>query len=255
MVYQRSIPFLVPFSVWLLCQLFLWRSDFVLITVFLGVLLITFGTKYTLSVNRIDWPLFLITPLLLFLSLLSYAAIVINRSFIQIIFLTILFLLFFFFRSLYYHSLNIERRSGSLYPSHLEETVFVAGNLSVFTGAAFLFSLPVFLNLSAFSLLAMLSIVIILAYLQHAMGFGWSWSAVYRIFLINTLITIEFAIIIYLLPLNFDILAVFLMVLYFLGITVVNLFAQNNFNRHSFRAPLTLGVIVITVLLFSSRWL
>jgi len=255
MAYQRSIPILVPLSVWLLCQLVLWRSDFLFLAISWGTLIITLGVKYIFSVNKSDWPLFLTAPLLFFFSFLAYATIIINRPLIHFIFLTILLFLFFFFRNLYYYSLKVEPNRAGTYTNQLKETIFIGGNLSVFAGSAFLFGLPAFLNLSIIYLLLMMGVMIVLSYIQTIIGFGLAWSKIGRLFLINALLTVELAAVLYLLPLNFNIIALFLGVFYFLGITIIYLFAHDNFNRHSFKGPLTLGVVVIVILLFSSRWL
>lgn len=255
MPYQRSIPILVPLSIWFLCQLLLWRSNLLFLVVSCGALIITLGVKYIISVNKLDWPLFLTAPLLFFFSFLAYATIIINRSLIHFVFLIILLFLFFFFRNLYYYSLNIKRNQEGVYANQLEETIFIGGNLSVFASAAFLFSLPVFLNLSIIYLLLILALVIVLLYIQNIIVFKWPWSKIGRLFLVNALLTIELAVVIYLLPLNFNIIALFLVVFYYLGVTIIHLFANDNFNRHSFKGPIILSVAVIIILLFSSRWL
>ncbi|MFA5184215.1 MAG: hypothetical protein WC456_01680 [Patescibacteria group bacterium] len=254
MRYQRLIPVIAPLLVWLLSQALLWEPRFFYSSLALGVLVIALSVRYLALKNKIFWLPFILPPALLFLSFISYIAIIVGNFWIQSIGVLLVYLLFLYFRNLYYYfASGAEQPEWSL---RLDNLLMSSGFLSAFTAAAFLFNLSTFTNWPIYFLLPSLAVLSGLLFWQfrlvpHPDNVPRSiWLP-----LLSVLALTELAAAFALLPLNFNILALFFAIAYYLGLILIRLSEGSNLRRRTIKLPLILSAIVILLLLLTSRWL
>jgi len=253
MIHKRFIPLLSPLAAWLLCEAFVFNVSFFYASLSLSSLIIIFSVRYIMHEKNSAWFLFSISPVLFFLSFAGYAAVTISHFWIQACFLLIIWFLFLYFRNLYYYS---------NYPEHEEEwsekliNLMIAGGFLIsFSSAALVFVLPAFLGWPLWYMLPALIIISALLFFQFRGLHNHKLKPKTSLVLINILILAEFAWIFSLLPLNFNILALFLAIAYYLGLTIIRLDASSNLNRHAVKIPLLMSLAAIALLLLTSRWL
>lgn len=252
MKYRRLIPIIVPVLIFLLCEVFLRVPAFFYSALALGVLLIVLAVKYIGQNSKLNWLLFTILPILFFLSFASYASVIIGLLWIQLVFLLILGFLFAFLRDLYYFA-NYKQEEQWI--SKLDNLSIAGSFLIVFASGAVLFVLPAFLSLPLWAILLILALIMALL-LVHFKSFkpGSAWPAV-GVISLNVLVLTELAAIFSFLPLNFNILALFLALAYYLALTMIRLNLRGGLNIRSIKLPLIAGLILFIFLLLTARWL
>jgi len=250
MKYKRFLPLITPVLIWLLSQTFLITPRFFYSTLALGTLLIIVSVK--LIADRLaakNWLSWTVAPLLFFLGATTYTAIIVSHFWIQIIFLLIVWFLFSYLRDLYQLADGAEARRAKL------DNLLVGGSfLALAALAGVLFGLPAFLNwplaitLLAFALIGWLSF-------SQFFPVNESLAKQRGLVIMSVIILTELAGVFSLLPLNFNILALFLAISYYLLLTIMRLNGQGAVNRRSLIVPLLLSVMAIGLLLLSARWL
>lgn len=258
MKYKRFIPLITPLLIWFLSQAFLLKPGFFYSALAFGTLIIIFSVKLIASrEGNKNWPPFIIAPLLFFLSFSTYITIIVSHFWIQVIFLLIVWFLFTYLKHLYYYW----TRSSPEYESKLEQGVkldnllITGGFLTAFATAGVLFGLSAFLNWPLGLMLPVFVLIIWLLFIQFLPLKKISWRQTGGLLTINVLILTEFAWVFSLLPLNFNILALFLAIAYYLTLIVVRLNWSGGLNRRALKFPLILSAIVIILLLLTARWL
>ncbi|MFA7087835.1 MAG: hypothetical protein WC146_00620 [Patescibacteria group bacterium] len=252
MKYKRFIPLLIPFLVWFLNQAFLSNPEFFYSSLGLGVLIIILGIKlFANSHSAKDWIPFIVAPILFFLSFSGYATIIVGDSWIQAIFVLIACFLFFYFRTLYYYFIS----DNTDWTERLDNLLSMSGFLSIFAAAGLLFGLPAFLNWSP--------IVTIIIFIPFIWLLFVQFLPIKKIKLVSTspilisvaLILAEFAWVFSFWPLNFNILALFLAITYYLLLTITRLYWDGRLNRRSLRLPFALSIGIFIILILTARWL
>jgi ABC-type multidrug transport system fused ATPase/permease subunit len=253
MKYQRVIPVLTPLLIFLLSQSFLWQPKLFFISLTLGGLLIILGVKYIIGRGPLFWPSFIIAPLLFFGSWSVYAAVIVGNFWIQMIFLMILWFLFSYLRTLYYY---IVPGPGQTAEGEKFDNLLISGGfLTAFAAAAVLLDLPAFLNWPLYIMLPIWAVVIWLLLIQFKpFKVGQFWPAG-ALTILSTLVLTELAWVISLLPLNFNISALFLAIAYYLCLMIIRLQARGNLNRRALQLPLILSALAILLIFLTARWL
>jgi hypothetical protein len=249
MKYKRFLPLLTPVLIWLLSQAFLIIPQFFYSALALGTLLIVISVKLLVGRSAAkNWLLWAVAPLLFFLSLTTYTAIITNHFWMQFIFLLIVWFLFSYLRNLFYQAADGVSRFKS------DDLLMVGGFLAIAAAAAVLFDLPAFLNWPLPIMLLIFALISWLSFIQFYPMNG-SLPSHYGLMIANVLILTELAGVLALLPLNFNILALFLAIIYYLLLTVMRLNGRGILNRHFLTTPLILSAIAISLLLLMARWL
>ncbi len=254
MNYQRYIPLVTPLVVWLLSQAYLVRPAFFYASLAVGTLLIILSVRCLVTRKR-DWLLFMIAPVLLFLSLAAYVAIIISDFWIQTIFIATAWFLFSYLKNLYYYFNAAEQETVDKWAAQLDNLFIAGGFVTVFSITGFWFGLPAFLSLSPVATLPVIALVILLLFVQFSL-FSPNRSRPLgpTAFMIVMLLT-ESAWGFSLLPLNFNILALFMAISYYFGLTILRLKWSGSLNRRALQLPLLLSFFAMLFLLLTSRWL
>ncbi len=254
--YQRFIPLFTALAIWFLAEFVLWSPQFFYIILILEILLVVLSVRYLNNHSKKYWLLFIIFPVLFLLSFSFYAAIVISNFWIQLIYLLITIFIFLYLRDFYYYSLHLlGTEAETKWGTKLDNLLISGSFLIAFATAAVLFHLSAFITWPLYLSLTILAIISWLLFVQFRPLKSQKDWPVGGLSLINALILTEFAWVFSLLPLNFNILALFLAIIYYLGLMILRLDNSHSLNRRTLKLPLVLTIIAILLLFLTARWL
>lgn len=255
MRYKRYIILITPIVIWLLSWAYLMRADLFYYVLASGAFLILISVKLVDYSRRNNWPLFAITPVLLFLSLALYSAIIISSFWIKAIFFVSAAFLFVYFKHLYYFFNSNDFEEAERRAGNLDNLIIAAGFLISFSVSAVWFGLPAFLNWPPVYTLPILATVILLLFVQFSFFSPNKSRPLGLTAFLIVLGLIEVAWALSLLPLNFNILGLFMSIYYYFGLTALRLKWSGSLNRESVKLPLALSAAVIFLLFITARWL
>lgn len=256
MKYQRFIPLVLPVAIYTLSQIAFFEPPFFYSFLSLGVLLIILSAKALSFKEGHDWLPLALAPLLLFLSGSFYVAVIVNFWLIQVILLFIFWFIFSYFKNLYYY-FKIYSTSDAVDLSIAKlDNLFIAGSfLAVFFSAAACFMFPAFLSWSNVHTLVTLCLVMLLLFWQYRFltinkeNFPWLMMSVLILVLVEAIWAVS------LLPLNFNILALFVAIFYYFALTVLRLKLRGSLFRRAWQLPFILSLVIVLGLLVTARWL
>jgi hypothetical protein len=248
---SRKIIFITPVILWLLSQAFLVQPQFFFLAVTLGFLLLALTVRGS-EKNKQDmnWPLFFFFPALFFLATSLYITFLPNYYWIQLILLLSAYFSFSYLRNIYYFF----HYGASERADRLDGLMLAGGFLSVFALAASLYGLPTFLGWNFWTLLPLFVILVSPLFFQSFVLGPINIRENWPLFFAGSLILAEMTAVVYFLPLSFNILGFFIAVFYYFILLVLRLFLKGDFYGRNFRWPLTFGLILIVILLLTSRW-
>jgi len=253
MKYKRLIPLIVPLLIWLGGQLFLRRPSLFYSVLAVGALIIVLSVRYLAGREKRDWPLLTIAPVLFFLSLTGYVAIIIGSFWIQLLLILSAWFLFVYLKNLYYYFTHQE--SASVFADKLDNLLIVSGFLSVFFAATVLFSLPIFISWPDWATILILAALIWLLFVQFLPLKKINPAQAKILILISVIGLAELAWGLSLLPLKFHLLGLFLAISYYLALTIIRLHLRGALNRRVLKLPLILSALAFVVLFLTARWL
>lgn len=244
---------LAPFSLWILNEIFIFQPNFFFVSLSLGFLIIALSVKGIMKGNNSSkfWPVFMLTPVLFYLSLSFYSGILVSKFWIQIIFILNVWFVFAYFRNLYHHFYFSTPESEAKLRRLLKSGSF----LSTFALAATLYGLPIFLSWN-FALLLLLFIATGFVLFGQFLIFSKNIDREQRIFLFLNILTLaEFAGVLFFLPLNSNTLGLIVALVFYL-LTVFNDWRQENrLNFKNIKWPFIIMSVIIILILLSARWL
>ncbi|MFA6417054.1 MAG: hypothetical protein WCW61_02570 [Patescibacteria group bacterium] len=248
---SKKAIFITPVVLWLLSQLFLARPQFFFLVITAGFLLLALVVRGSeKNKQNQNWPLFFFFPALFFLSVSLYITFLPNYYWIQIILLLSAYFSFSYLRNIYYFF----HYGASERAERLDGLMLSGGFLSVFALASSLYGLPTFLSWNFWGLLPLFVILVSPLFFQSFVLGRINIRDNWPLFLSASLVLAEMTAVIYFLPLSFNILGFFTAIFYYFILLVLRLFLKNNFSGNNLRWPLSFGIILIIILLLSSRW-
>ncbi|MEI6529190.1 MAG: hypothetical protein WCN88_02150 [Candidatus Falkowbacteria bacterium] len=243
---------LTTFALWALNEIFYFKPDFFFVSLALAVIIITFYIR-ALARKKSEkfWPVYVLTPVLFYLSFSFYSAIIVSQFWIQAIFLLNAWFIFSYLKNLYYYfSFGAPERE-----SRLKRLLVSGAFLSTFALASNLYGLPIFLSWPFF-LLLIAFMVICLGLFGQFFVFSKNVDREQKIFLgINILVFAEFAGVLFFLPLNFNILGLMVALVFYFLIMLNDLRVEYRLNFKNVKWPLIILSAVIILTLLSARWL
>lgn len=253
----RLIIIITPLLLWLISQATLVRPSLFYSSLTGGALLIILSVKYVGDRQRPAWFLAAISPILFWLSFSAYTAVIVSPFWIQTIDVLVVWFIFSYLKNWHYYSLSpaVASTPAINYAAKLDNLLTAGGFLSAWAAAAVLLALPAFLSWPVYFLLPAVAAVTALLFLQ----FNFLPAATGRsstLFLgLNVLILTELVWTFSLLPLNFNILALFFAIAYYLGRLIMRLYLAGGLNWRAVKLPLIFSAIAIFILFLTSRWL
>lgn len=243
---------LAPILLWCLNQLYVFEPSLFFVSLSFGLLVIAFFVRLLIVKNSKDfWPKYILTPSLFYFSFSFYSAILTSQFWIQVIFLFNAWFIYSYLKNIYYYfSFGAPEREIKL------KKLLLSGSfLSVFTLAATLYGLPIFLNWSFF-LLLLIFIIFSLAIFGQLLIFSKEIDSNQKIFLgINTLILAEFSGVVFLLPLNYNVLGLLVAIVFYLLMLFNNWRLEDRLTFNILRWPLIIASLIFIIILLTSRWL
>lgn len=249
---HKEVAFLVPILIWLFSQIFVAYPSFFFIALALSFLLLALTVKSIFhSYDKGHWSFYLYFPTLLMLTSFSYATMLADKNLVQVILFLTAFLLGIYLHNFYYFF----RYQAPERQQFLDSFSFATVVLSVFFMAASTYGLATFLGWSfSWLLLAFLLFSLPLFFQPFItkrlnVRANWPW------FLSAVLILIQLVAVFYFLPLNFSILGLLVAIFFYLLLFVIRLMLKDDVSGKILRFPLISSLLVVLILLLSSRWL
>jgi len=253
---KRFIPFFLAVLSLAMLEFSLFRPDLIYATLAIADVLIMAAVWRIAKDSLIDkrWWNFIILPVLFFDSLVAYLVLLpykTNVALIQLLFITEAVFLYYYLRSVYYHSvLPTAERQASL------ENISSFGNfLSFFFAATAAYGLESFLNIPVWPLVAIiLAVSILLTYqMLLAMKINAKTGIVYV--LVISLIAAELAWSMFYLPFNFNVTGLVLAIDYYILMGLLRANLESRLDKRTVRLYLVAGLLAISAILITSRWL
>lgn len=243
---------LTPFLLWLLNELYIFEPSLFFVSLSLGLLILAFFIRLLITKNSKEfWPQYILTPALFYFSFSFYSAIIANQIWIQIIFLFNAWFIYSYLKNIYYFfSFGAPEREFKL------RRLLLSGSfLSVFALASTLYGLPIFLNWSFVTLLFIFILFSAAAFGQFLI-FSKNVDNAQKIFWgVDILILGEFAGVIFLLPLNYNILGLLVAIVFYLLILFNNWRTEDRLDFKNLRWPIAIAGFIFIIILLSARWL
>jgi len=250
----KKVPFifLTVFFLWLLNELFFFKPTLFFVSLGLSTLIIILAVKKLVDKkSNTFWLLLTISPILFYFSASFYSSILTNQLWIQFIFFINAFLIFSYLKNIYYYySFGAPERGAKL-----NRLLLSASFLAMFAAAATLYALPIFINLSFWSIVIFFIIINIIFFYQSLIfAKDNSVREDWLFLVINTLVLSEFAGVLLLLPLNYNVRG-FLLAIFFYSLILFNNWRQEGrLNFRNLRWPLISVFLIMLIILFSARW-
>ncbi len=244
--------FLTPVLLWFLNELYIFEPSLFFVSLSFSLLILAFFIRLLITKNSKEfWPQYIVSPVLFYFSFSFYSAMIVNQFLIQVIFALNAWFIFSYLKNIYYFL-----AFGAPEREHKLHRLLLSGAfLSVFALASTIYALPIFLNWSFINLLFIFVLFSLAAFGQFLI-FSKNADTAQKIFLgVNTLVLSEFAGIVFLLPLNYNILGLLVAIVFYLLILFNNWRIEDRFNFKNLRWPITIASLIFIIILLSARWL
>lgn len=252
MKFPRFSVIFYPLIIWLLAQAYFIWPDFLYISLGISVIL-TIGLTFLLKTpeHQNPWWFFAILPISFLITITTYISLQSNFLLIQILFFVLFIFLFNYFKNLYYfwHRQDLYR----------EEDVNIinayGGFLVVFLAAADLYGLQSLLGLTVWSMFLIFSLIILaITYLNINLS-NFNKKTVWQFVIINSVLIIEMALVFVFLPLNYNVSALAVGIVYYLFINLTRLYLQQALTTKKIKLYLIISYAGLAILLLTARWL
>ena len=252
MKFSRFAVIIYPIIIWLLAQAYFVWPEFFYIALGISVAL-TIG--FTLSLKKperkVKWWVMAILPVTFLISAAVYSSLQSNGILIQFLFLVLAIFLFNYFKSLYYFWSRPD-----LYKEDDYGTIRAYGSfLVIFFVAADLYGLQSLLSLTVWPMfLVFMAVVLGVVYLNLDLEEVDNKTMWQSSVLITWLLS-EMAWVFIFLPLNYNVSALSIGIVYYLIINLTRLYLQKALTSKKIKLYLILSYAGLAILLFTARWL
>jgi hypothetical protein len=253
MRHNYLLPILIPFLIWALFVFFLFKPAMVYLAVVLSVCLILFSVRQFIvaSISKDKWWNFIIFPIFFLLSIAAYSTIVGSKIIIHLLFLVNAVFLYFYLRSAYYYFIFPPK-----YKNLTFEMISSFGNfLAFFFFVSFIYDLESALNLPAWPLMLMITLVSALMIYQGFWASGLKSNLNFLYIIIGALVLLELAWSISFLPLNFNIAGLILAICYYMITGLTKFHLSDKLDKKIIKTYLISGLASIFLILLTARWI
>lgn len=249
--FPRLAVTIYPLIVLLLSEIYFFQPSAFYLS--LGIsLLLTLALAWSLRSPNQSWPWLLAAfiPAVFLVASSAYASLQMNKIIVQLIFLLITIFLFVYFRNLYYFY-----RRPNLYEAE-EFTVVKSfgGLMTIFFAAASMFGLQSLLNLTTWPMFLVFVVFSLVMTFVNLEDEPVELAVRGRFSLIIVFILAQAAFIFLLLPLQYNVSALCLAIVYYLLINLTKLYFRQALTPKRIRYYLLAGGAGIALLLLTARW-
>lgn len=177
-------------------------------------------------------------------SLILYLSLSVNGFFIQTLIFLVLIFLYFYLKLLYQESW-LKLRTFSFYFSIL----------GIFFISAFLLNLQIFINIVFWKILLIWLAFIVITVFSNFVFTDFKSKDVKLFTFLNSFLIFEIAAILYFLPLDYDILALMLAILYYCLNGLTWLYLNSKLERKVIKNYVILTILGLVFILLSSKWM
>lgn len=252
MKFSRLAVIIFPFIIWLLSQTYFIWPEFFYLSLGISVLLTVAFTIFLKQPTRtIPWWIVTILPVSFLISIAIYISLQTNGLVIQFLFLALSIFLFNYFKNLYYFWSRPE-----LFKEESYGMIRAYGSfLVVFFAAADLYGLQSLLSLTVWPMfLIFITIILAVAYLNLNLEES-NKKTTWQFSILITWLIAEMTWVFTFLPLNYNVSALSIGIIYYLIINLARLYLQKVLTPKKIKLYLILSYAGLAILLFTARWL
>lgn len=252
MKYNRLLPLLIPFLIFLLSEAFFFYPKMIYISLILGNLLIFFAINQFIKARESEekWWNFMILPLIFITSLFAYSVLK-SSIVIQALFILCSVFLYFYLRLIYYRLIQ----PLSFRKEEFENICSAGGFISFFFIASVIYGLESFLNISFWPLMILLIAGSSLLLYQFIFISTEVRKNYWVYVTAATLVLVELAWSISFLPLNFNLAGLMLSIIYYLLSGLIKSHLLNSLTKKSVESYLFFSFSIIFITLLTARWM
>ncbi len=253
MKYNRFLPLLIPFIIFVLFEVFFFNAKAIYAVLVFSNLLIFFAiTQFAKASDASkNWWNFLILPMLFTTGLAAYSVLFASNLFVQLLFIVNLVFLYFYLKIIYYYLVQT-----NLYKNLSLENISSFGNLlAFFFISSVIYGLQSFLNAPIWFLAVIAAATAALIIYQTVWANGAAARSAVIYVLIGSLILVELAWAMSFLPLNFNAAGLILTICYYMLIGMIKHHLLDNLEKRTIKLYLSLGIGSILIILLTARWM
>ncbi|MFH1523149.1 MAG: hypothetical protein ABIE43_05035 [Patescibacteria group bacterium] len=201
------------------------------------------GRKFYLSAT--------VQPALFLTTLAFYSVLISNKIVIQSLFLANSFFIYFYLRNFYYYIFK-----PNYYKSQILENISSYGNfLIIFFLSSFTFGLQSFLNIPIWILITIILPIIALVIYNVMWINKINFKIGFIYILVSCLILTEISWSLSFLPLNYNISGLVLAICYYVIVGLIRYYLRGDLNKRIVKFYLSFGLISISLILLTARWM
>lgn len=253
MKYNYLLPLLIPFLIWLSFEFFLFKPTMIYLAVVLSVCLVLFSVRQFIVGGMVKnkWWNFIIFPIFFLLSTAVYSTLIDNKIIIHLLFLINTVFLYFYLRSACSYFIF-----PSMHKNFIFENISSPGNfLAFFYFASFIYGLESALNLPAWPLMLIITLVSSLIIYQAFWASELKSSLNFLYIIVGSLVLLEVAWSISFLPLNFNIAGLILAIYYYMITGLTKFHLQSRLDKKIIKTYLISGLASVFLILLTARWI
>lgn len=252
MKFPRLSVIIFPIIIWLLAEAYLFWPEFFYISLGISVALTIALTFFLKKPERsIPWWMVTILPLSFLITITIYISLQSNWIFIQLLFFALATFLFNYFKSLYYFW-----GRPDLYREEDYEIIRAYGSfLVIFFAAADLFGLQSLLSLTVWPMFIVFAIIILAINYLNLNLEGADKKTIWQFPVLATWLLAEMAWVFVFLPLNYNVSAMSIGIVYYLIINLTRLYLKKALTPKKIKLYIIISYAGLALLLFTANWL
>lgn len=249
----KNLIYLSPLVIYALILTFIKVPNLFFISLSFSFLILLFTVKKVYPSGKKHWLSYLFLPAFLLIGMMVYVILLPSRPLVHVISILSVILLIIYLHNIYYF--NKPRKNDLAQKQFLDRFSFAISILALFFLSASTYGLSIFLGwkfwylgiafvILSFPLMAQPLLINEEKFKKH---FLW--------ILISNWLLIQFFVVVYFLPLNFNLLALIMAISFYLLLFIFRLKLKDKLSLKNLRYPIIINIIVVIVVLLSSRWL
>ncbi|MEI6835521.1 MAG: hypothetical protein WCK59_01690 [Candidatus Falkowbacteria bacterium] len=249
---SRLAVIVFPLIIWLLSQAYFVWPEFFYISLGLSAALTVFFAFFVKTPERnTPWPVTAMLPLSFLVVISVYISLQANGLFIQLLFFALVTFLFNYFKNLYYFWSRPD-----LYQEENSGIIRAYGSfLVIFFAAADLYGLQSLLSLTVWPMFLMFTAFLLaVSYLNLNLE-GIDKKTTWQFSVLATWLLAEMSWVFVFLPLNYNVSALSIGIVYYALINISRLYLQKALTPKKIKLYLIISYVGLAILLFTANWL
>lgn len=251
MRHHKASILIIPLLVLGLYEAFYFNPQFIYAGLFLSNLLIIYAVRDLAKLWSIkNWWDYCILPIFFITNLAIYSSLLVSSALIQALFVINFLFIFYYLKNIYFYFAQKNKYR------YIIQNLSSYGNfLIVFFLAATIFGLQSFLGVSLWILMTIFTVIMLILVYEVLITNEIKVKPKLHFVFILTLLMTEFACAVYFLPFNYNVLGLIVAICYYISIGILKFHLKDSLTSKTIKLYLTAGIGSIIVVLLTTQWL